>query len=104
MTTDIINRIRDALRIVIDPELGQNIVDLGFVYDITVVGSVARITMTTTSRGCPASGFLSEGARHAAEGVEGVSSVDVKMTFDPPWTPSRIDPSVSTSLGFAAIN
>ncbi|WP_441243966.1 metal-sulfur cluster assembly factor [Tardiphaga sp. 768_D3_N2_1] len=104
MTAEIINRIRDAMRIVIDPELGQNIVDLGFVYDITVVGPVARITMTTTSPGCPASSFLLEGARHAAEGVEGVSSVDVEMTFDPPWTPSRIDPSVSTSLGFATIN
>ncbi|XSC45401.1 metal-sulfur cluster assembly factor [Bradyrhizobium sp. RDT10] len=104
MTDKLVDRIRDALRVVIDPELGHNIVDLGFVYDISIVNGVVRITMTATTPGCPAIHFLEEGVANAAARVSGVSSVDVVMTFDPPWTPSRIAPVVRASLGFAAVN
>lgn len=104
MTDGFVNRIRDALRIVIDPELGENIVDLGFVYGISVVGGTVRITMTATTHGCPAINFLKEGAENAAANVPGVDFVDVTMTFEPAWTPSLIQPAVRASLGFAAVN
>jgi len=97
-------RIRDALRVVIDPELGHNIVDLGFIYGIAITDGDAWIVMTATTRGCPAAGFLREGAANAAMQVSGVRSVDVTMTFDPPWTPSLIEPAVRASLGFASVN
>ena len=104
MTDAIAAEIKDALRVVIDPELGHNIVDLGFVYDISVVDGIARITMTATTPGCPAASFLKEGVARSAARVPGVGSVEVIMTFEPPWTPSRIDPSVRAELGFAAVN
>ena len=104
MTEELIRRIRDALRGVIDPELGHNIIDLGFVYDISVAGGAVRITMTATTPGCPAVHFLKEGVANAAARVPGVRSVDIAMTFDPPWTPSRIEPVTRSSLGFAAVN
>lgn len=104
MTAELVDRIRDALRVVIDPELGHNIVDLGFIYDISVNDGAVRITMTATTPGCPAIGFLKEGVANAAARVPGAGSVDVGMTFDPPWTPSRIAPAVRASLGFAAVN
>ena len=104
MTNQLVDHIRDALRVVIDPELGHNIVDLGFIYDIVVVGGAVRITMTATSPGCPAIRFLKEGVANAAARVPGVGSVDIVMTFDPPWTPSRIAPIARASLGFAAVN
>lgn len=104
MTDELVDRIRDALRVVIDPELGENIVDLGFVYDISVSAGAVRITMTATTPGCPATSFLKEGVENAIADVPGVGSVDVTMTFDPPWTPSRIEPAVRASLGFAAVN
>ena len=104
MTTELVDRIRDALRVVIDPELGHNIVDLGFVYDISVVDGAVRITMTATTPGCPATHFLKEGVANAPHGCRASGSVDVVMTFDPPWTPSRIAPAVRASLGFAAVN
>lgn len=97
-------RIRDALRVVIDPELGHNIVDLGFIYGIAITDGDAWIVMTATTRGCPAAGFLREGAANAAMQVSGVRSVDVTMTFNPPWTPSMIEPAVRASLGFASVN
>ena len=104
MTAELVDRIRDALRVVIDPELGHNIVDLGFVYDISVADGAVRITMTATTPGCPAIHFLREGVANAAERVPGVRAVDIAMTFDPPWTPSRIEPEIRASLGFAAVN
>lgn len=104
MTEELVRRIRDALRVVIDPELGHNIVDLGFIYDISVVAGAAHITMTATTPGCPAVRFLIEGAASAAARVPGVRSVDIEMTFNPPWSPSRIEPGTRSSLGFAAVN
>jgi len=104
MKDELVDRIRDALRIVIDPELGHNIVDLGFVYDIAVTNGAVRIIMTATTPGCPAIHFLQEGVANATARVACVRSVDIMMTFDPAWTPSRIEPSVRPSLGFAAVN
>ena len=96
MTDRLVTRIKDALRVVIDPELGQNIVDLGFIYDISVVDDVTRITMTATTPGCPAAHFLKEGVAKSAARVPGVRSVEVVMTFEPPWTPSLIEPSAAS--------
>ena len=100
MNDDLTAQIRNALREVIDPELGYNIVDLGFVYDIVVVDGVAHITMTATTRGCPGSGFLKDGAIRSASGVAGIDSVDVLMTFEPAWKPSMIEPATKALLGF----
>jgi metal-sulfur cluster biosynthetic enzyme len=104
MTAELVDRIRDALRVVIDPELGHNIVDLGFVYDISAVDGAVCITMTATTPGCPAIRFLREGVANAAARVPGTASVDIVVTFDPPWSPLRIEPATRSSLGFAAVN
>lgn len=88
--------IRAALRGVIDPELGHNIIDLGLVYDVDVGadGAVA-IVMTTTARFCPASAFLREAVAAAAGAVPGVTEVQVELTYDPPWTPDRMAPEIA---------
>lgn len=104
MSSELVDRIRNSLRVVIDPELGYDIVALGFIYDITATNGVARITMTATNPGCPAAGFLKEGAANSAARVPGVESVEIVMTFEPPWTPSLIDPAARAELGFAAVN
>ncbi|NKL21139.1 metal-sulfur cluster assembly factor [Rhizobium leguminosarum] len=84
-------KIHQALQIVIDPELGRSVVDIGLIYGIRndIDGNVA-VTMTTTVPGCPAAGFLVEAVRNCVAGIDGVGNVDVRLTYDPPWTPDRI--------------
>lgn len=104
MTAPLADQVRDALRVVIDPELGENVVDLGFIYGIDVTDGKVWIVMTATTPGCPATGFLKEGAQAAASAVPGVVRADVTMVFEPAWTPDLIDPAVRSSLGFAAVH
>jgi metal-sulfur cluster biosynthetic enzyme len=104
MTSELTRQIRDALRIVIDPELGENIVDLGFIYDVSIKAGVAYIKMTATTPGCPAADFLKDAVESCVVQIAGIESVDVAMIFEPPWTPSRIAPAIRATLGFAAVN
>ena len=105
MTTepaDLADQVRDALRIVVDPELGYNIVDLGFVYEVIVQNSGdVRIVMTTTTRGCPATDFLQQGARDSASIVRGIGAIDVVMTHDPPWAPEMMSPDAKQHFGIS---
>ena len=96
-------QIREALRRVIDPELGYNIVDLGLVYDVTVEdGGVTIVTMTTTTPGCPATNYLKTGAGEAASSVDGVEFVDVRLTYEPRWTPDMMTPEAKAHLGIGS--
>ncbi len=96
----LVDEIKAALRTVIDPELGYNIVDLGLVYDVAIEnGGTARITMTTTTQGCPATGYLAYGARDSAAAVPGVETVDIDLTYDPPWTPAMMSAEAKQELG-----
>jgi metal-sulfur cluster biosynthetic enzyme len=79
-----------ALATVVDPELGISIVDLGLVYDVQVRPGAVRITMTLTTPGCPIHEVMPEWVRAAVTRVPGVEHVEVTLTFDPPWTPSRM--------------
>lgn len=83
--------VRHALRAVIDPELGENVLDLGLIYFVAVDDrSTARVVMTTTTRGCPAVAFLRDGVEHAACAVPGVLAADVALTYEPPWSPDMM--------------
>ena len=98
----LVERVREALRDVIDPEIGFNIVDIGLIYDIAIENDgIAAVTMTTTTRGCPATNYLREGAGEAAQSVDGVEEADVRLTYDPPWTPEMMSPAAKDYLGVA---
>ena len=97
---DVVEHIRDALRQVIDPELGCNIVDLGLIYDVAMdENGGVHIIMTTTTPGCPATGYLKQGAGEAASGVPGIEFVDVKLTYEPRWTPEMMSPEAKAHFG-----
>lgn len=91
--------VRRALRKVKDPELNLDLVVLGLVYDIEVVDTHVKAAISLTSPFCPVAGQIIEDARAAIEGVEGVESAEVELTFEPPWSPDRIDPIIRSSLG-----
>ncbi len=96
------DQVREALRVVIDPELGYNIVDLGLIYGVAVEdGGVTHVLMTTTTKGCPATNYLKEGSRDAAWSVPGVEFVDVTLTYEPPWTPQMMSPDAKAHLGIS---
>jgi metal-sulfur cluster biosynthetic enzyme len=84
--------IRFALRGVIDPEIGLSVVDVGLVYNISVEDGVVVITMTTTTKGCPATQFLADAVRERALDTNVAREVDVRLTYDPPWSPDMMAP------------
>jgi len=99
MTDEARDLLRDevlqALRMVIDPELGENLVDLGLIYGVDVDdGGGVRIAMSTTTKGCPATAYLKDAVHSAAAFVEGVERVEVRLTYDPPWSPDMIGASI----------
>ena len=79
-----------ALNTVLDPELGMSVVELGLIYGIDVTNGAVGITMTLTAPGCPIHDVMGDWVRAAVLRVPGVERVDVRLTFDPPWTPDRI--------------
>ena len=91
--------IRNALKTVKDPELGLDLVVLGLVYEIEVEDCDAKVMISLTSPFCPVAGQIVDEAKAAVEGVDGVESAEVELTFEPPWTPERISPLIRSSLG-----
>ncbi|MNL61323.1 hypothetical protein D3C87_1852300 [compost metagenome] len=93
--------VREALREVIDPEIGLDIVTLGLVYGVTVSeqGDVA-IEMTLTSPGCPMAPVILSGVDHVLSRLEGVGKTDVALVWEPQWSPDKIDEAARTGMGF----
>lgn len=93
--------VKDALKQVLDPELGYNVVDLGLIYDVDVEGSLVRILLTTTTKGCPATAFIRDAVEECATAVPGVGSVEVTMTWEPPWKPEKMSDEAKAHFGIA---
>lgn len=102
MSDDLTAIVSDALRAVIDPELGYNIVDLGLVYRVDVEGDRARVLLTTTTPGCPATNYLRQAAADCAAAVPGIASVEVNMTWIPPWSPDCMSDEAKQHFGVDA--
>jgi metal-sulfur cluster biosynthetic enzyme len=96
----------NALRAVMDPEIGYNIVDLGLVYDVTKVPDEgeAHVLMTLTSMGCPLTEVIHQQCSVVLGAMPGVESVDVEFTFSPPWSPSMIADYVAEELRAMGMN
>lgn len=92
--------LREALRKVIDPELGLDIISLGLVYDIlpSEEGDVT-VRMTMTSRGCPMQGIIAASTKSVLQAQPDVRHAEVDVVWEPQWTPERIDPKGREQLG-----
>jgi metal-sulfur cluster biosynthetic enzyme len=92
--------VTEALRQVEDPELGMDIVDLGLLYDVEVLGQRVKVTHSLTSMGCPVGPMIQEDIHRVTSEIDGVETVDVELTWDPPWTPDRMSDDAKFILGF----
>jgi metal-sulfur cluster biosynthetic enzyme len=90
----------EALEEVIDPELGLDFVSLGLVYDVAVEDEKVDITFTLTTPACPIGPQVSEQMVEFVGDLEGVSSVNPNMVFDPPWSPEMMTEDAKFALGF----
>jgi len=98
--SDVLDAAWDALRGVYDPELYLDVVSLGLVYDVRAEDGDLIVEMTMTTPGCPASEVLPEMARAAiADAIDGAGEVDVRVVWDPPWSPAMIDEDAARALG-----
>jgi metal-sulfur cluster biosynthetic enzyme len=86
--------VEEAMRDVVDPELGINVVDLGLVYDLNVEdgdsGKVALIDMTLTSAACPLTDVIEDQSRTALVGGGLVNEIKINWVWNPPWGPDKI--------------
>jgi metal-sulfur cluster biosynthetic enzyme len=90
----------EALRVVEDPELGMDVVDLGLVYEVTVDGPAVSVLYSLTSMGCPAGAQIEQDIRDAVGSMEGVEKVTTELTYMPPWSPDRMSDDAKFVLGF----
>ncbi|MFN4023858.1 MAG: SUF system Fe-S cluster assembly protein [Hyphomonas sp.] len=88
-----------AFKSVYDPEIPVDIYELGLIYKVDIDDDrKVDIEMTLTAPGCPVAGDMPGWVETAAKGVEGVSDVEVRLTFDPPWDPSRMSDEARLAL------
>ena len=91
----------EALRRVEDPELGMDIVDLGLVYDVEVEAANVKVIHSLTSMGCPAGPMIQEDISNTVkETFPDVETVELELTWEPPWTPDRMSDDAKFILGF----
>ncbi len=98
--TTIEQKVIEALRTIFDPEIPVNIYDLGLVYQIDVdENKMVHIVMTLTTPNCPVAESLPEEVMEKLQKIEGVSAVEVNLTFDPPWSQDNLSEEARLELG-----
>jgi metal-sulfur cluster biosynthetic enzyme len=94
-----LEQVKLALRKVKDPDLNLNIVDLGLVYDVRLIGSDVEVDMSLTSPGCPSGPEIMGDAERTLKTLPGVGSVTINLVWTPFWSPDRIEPRVRAYMG-----
>jgi len=89
----------EALRDCYDPEIPVNLVDLGLIYDVKIIDDWVGVKMTLTTPGCGMSGMISQNVRNRVLNVPGVKDADVRIVWDPAWSPARMSEAAKKKLG-----
>ncbi len=94
-------RIVDVLKTVYDPEIPVDIYELGMIYKIDVHDDcTVDLDMTFTAPNCPAADYILEDVRTKVESVEGITSCNVNLVFEPAWDQSMMSEEARVELGF----
>ena len=100
MEQELKDNLMGALELVIDPELGVDIVNLGLVYDVEMdAEGKATVTMTLTSMGCPLAGTIVDQVKRALIDIPEVNEVEVNIVFNPPWSRDMMSRYAKIALG-----
>ena len=94
-------QVYDAIRNVIDPEVGFNLVEMGLIYDAIIDDDCnVKVVMTLSTRGCPLHQMLTQWVKDAVEmRVDGVKDVEIEVVWEPEWNISMADDNVKEALG-----
>lgn len=93
--------VTNCLRTIYDPEIPVNIYDLGLIYGVDVDPEFnVTVTMTLTAPDCPEAQYMMNDVKELSSHITGVKSVDVLLTFDPPWSFENLSDEVKLELGF----
>jgi metal-sulfur cluster biosynthetic enzyme len=90
----------EALKQCFDPEIPVNVVDLGLIYDVKIIGEWVGVKMTLTTPGCGMSGMIAQDIKNRVLRLPGVKEADVRIVWEPAWTPERMSPEARKRLGF----
>lgn len=90
----------EALKQCFDPEIPVNVVDLGLIYDVKIIGEWIGVKMTLTTPGCGMSGMIAQDVKNRVLRLPGVKEADVRIVWEPAWTPERMSPEARKRLGF----
>lgn len=91
--------ILEALKVVIDPELGISVVDLGLIYDVEVHDEVVKVTYTLTTMGCPVGPLIEQQMQSILTQLPGIKIIDARLTFEPPWSMERMSEDARLAMG-----
>lgn len=89
----------EALRNCYDPEIPVNVVELGLIYDVKIIDDWVGVKMTLTTPGCGMSGMISRSVREQLLKLQGVKDADVRIVWDPAWTPAMMTEEARKRLG-----
>ncbi|MGP6219715.1 metal-sulfur cluster assembly factor [Caldiplasma sukawensis] len=95
-------QILEELKVVEDPEIGMDVVNLGLIYDIQIgempEGAKVYIKMTMTAPTCPVTPWILSEVQKIVENMEGVEMADVELVWEPPWNPSMMSEEAREQL------
>jgi metal-sulfur cluster biosynthetic enzyme len=95
------DQVLEALKHVIDPELGINIVDLGLVYEVDIgQDGMVHVEYTLTTMGCPIGPLIEQQMQSLMANVEGVKGFEAEMVLRPPWSPEMMSEEAKAALGY----
>ncbi len=90
----------EQLKTIFDPEIPVNIYDLGLIYKLEVsTNNEVRVLMTLTAPNCPVADSLPEEVMEKLKAIPGVESVEVNLTFDPPWSEENLTDEARLEMG-----
>jgi len=99
-TASVREKALDVIRTIFDPEIPVNIYELGLIYEVTIKEEgAAYIRMTLTTPMCPVAEELPAEVEFKVRAVEGVSSVQLDLVWDPPWSPDMMTEAAKLELG-----